>query len=197
MPLRRDSVRSTRRIAVVLMALANLALSHTHVLGDDRTAVATSDPLAGFDSFVNQAIHDWEVPGLAIAVVKNGKVILAQGFGLRDVDKKLPVTPKTLFAIGSCTKAFTTFLMGTLVDEGKLDWDKPVRTYIPEFRLHDRVASELITPAIWSRTARGCPGTTCSGTTPRFQGRRSSKGSPTSNPARRFEANSNIIISCS
>ena len=59
---------------------------------------------------------------------------------------KLPVTPKTLFAIGSCTKAFTTFVMGTLVDEGKLDWDTPVRTYIPEIRFYDRVATELITP---------------------------------------------------
>ena len=95
---------------------------------------------------MNQAIKAWEVPGLAIAIVKNGEVILAEGFGLRDVDKKLPVTPKTLFAIGSCTKAFTTFVMGTLVDQGKLDWDKPVRTYIPEFRLFDRVASEQITP---------------------------------------------------
>jgi CubicO group peptidase (beta-lactamase class C family) len=78
--------------------------------------------------------------------VKDGEVILAEGFGWRDVGKKLPVTPRTLFAIGSCTKAFTTFVMGTLVDEGKLDWDKPVRTYIPELRLYDRVASELITP---------------------------------------------------
>ena len=116
------------------------------LLADERSVAAAKEPLAGFDSFVNQAIHAWEVPGLAIAVVKNGQVVLAQGYGFRDVDKKLPVTPKTLFAIGSCTKAFTTFVMGTLVDEGKLDWDKPVRTYIPELRLHDRVASELITP---------------------------------------------------
>jgi len=111
-----------------------------------RPVAAAKESLAGFDSFVNQAIKAWEVPGLAIAIVKNGEVILAEGFGLRDVDKKLPVTPKTLFAIGSCTKAFTTFVMGTLVDQGKLDWDKPVRTYIPEFRLFDRVASEQITP---------------------------------------------------
>ena len=73
-------------------------------------------------------------------------MILAQGYGFRDVEGKLPVTPKTLFAIGSCTKAFTTFVMGTLVDEGKLDWDAPVRNYIPEFRMHDRVATELMTP---------------------------------------------------
>ena len=133
------------RALVVLFAFTSLAVAPSPLLADEPL-VASKEPLAGFDSFVNQALPAWEVPGLAIAVVKNGKVVLAQGYGFRDVDKKLPVTPKTLFAIGSCTKAFTTFLIGTLVDEGKLDWDKPVRTFIPEFRLHDRVASELITP---------------------------------------------------
>ena len=94
----------------------------------DPVALARQS-LAGYDSFVNQALKDWEVPGIAIAIVKNGEVILAEGFGMRDVAGKLPVTRDTLFAIGSCTKAFTTFVMGTLVDEGKLDWDKPVRAF--------------------------------------------------------------------
>jgi CubicO group peptidase (beta-lactamase class C family) len=102
--------------------------------------------LAGFDSLTNDAIKAWEVPGMAIAIVKNGEVVFAQGFGLRDVERKLPVTPRTLFAIGSCTKAFTTFVMGTLVDQGKLEWDTPVRNYIPEIRFYDHVATELITP---------------------------------------------------
>jgi CubicO group peptidase (beta-lactamase class C family) len=103
-------------------------------------------PLAGFDAVVEKAIKDFKVPGLAIAVVKDGAVIHARGFGHRDVDKKRPVTPRTLFAIGSCTKAFTTFVMGTLVDEGKLGWDTPVRTYLPGFRMSDPVATESITP---------------------------------------------------
>jgi CubicO group peptidase (beta-lactamase class C family) len=113
--------------------------------GVDAVAAARQG-LIGFDSFVNQAIKDWEVPGVAIAIVKNGEVILADGFGMRDVANKLPVTSKTLFAIGSCTKAFTTFVMGTLVDQGKLDWDTPVRAYAPEIRFFDRAASELMTP---------------------------------------------------
>ena len=113
--------------------------------GIDPVAAAKGS-LAGFDSFINEAIKAWEVPGLALAIVKNGQIIFAQGYGFRDVEGKLPVTPKTLFAIGSCTKAFTTFVMSTLVDEGKLDWDAPVRKYIPEFRMYDRVATELITP---------------------------------------------------
>ena len=146
MPQRSDITGSRARATLVLLALVNLARMPAPACAEERSLAAAKESLVGFDSFVNQAIHAWEVPGLAIAIVKNGEVILAEGYGLRDVDKKLPVSSKTLFAIGSCTKAFTTFLMGTLVDEGKLDWDKPVRTYLPEFRLHDRVASELITP---------------------------------------------------
>jgi CubicO group peptidase (beta-lactamase class C family) len=102
--------------------------------------------LAGFDAVVDKAINDFKVPGLAIAVVKDGEMIYAKGFGRRDVDKGLPVTPRTLFAIGSCTKAFTTFVMGTLVDEGKLEWDTPVRTYLSGFRMSDPIATESITP---------------------------------------------------
>jgi CubicO group peptidase (beta-lactamase class C family) len=99
-----------------------------------------------FAEFADAARESWEAPGLALAVVKDGEVVFARGFGRRDVDGKLPVTPDTLFAIGSSTKAFTTFVLGTLVDEGKLDWDKPVKTYLPGFQLYDEVTTDLITP---------------------------------------------------
>ena len=105
-----------------------------------------SKSLEGFDAIAEKALTDFKVPGLAIAVVKDGRIIYAKGFGRRDVNKELPVTPHTLFAIGSCTKAFTTFVMGTLVDEGKLQWDTPVRTYLPGFRMSDPIATESITP---------------------------------------------------
>jgi CubicO group peptidase (beta-lactamase class C family) len=107
---------------------------------------AMKKSLEGFDAVVDKAIKDFKVPGLAMAVVKDGQVIYAKGFGKRDVAKDLPVTPQTLFAIGSCTKAFTTFVMGTLVEEGKLEWDTPVRTYLPGFRMSDPIATESITP---------------------------------------------------
>jgi CubicO group peptidase (beta-lactamase class C family) len=103
---------------------------------------APKDPFAGWDAFVEKALVDWKVPGLAVAVVKDDRVLLAKGYGFRDVARKLPVTPRTLFAIGSATKAFTTFVLGTLADEGKLDWSAPVSQYIPGFRLMDPVASE-------------------------------------------------------
>lgn len=108
-------------------------------------AARAKNALRGFDAFIAQAIKDWQVPGLAMAVVCDNEVVFQQGFGYRDVDKKLPVTPKTLFAIGSSTKAFTTFVLGTLVDEGKLEWDQPLRTYLPDFELQDPFISQHIT----------------------------------------------------
>lgn len=102
--------------------------------------------LKGFDEFAAKLEAEWKVPGLAVSVVKSGKVIYAQGFGLRDVKQGLKVTPHTLFAIGSCSKAFTAADVGILVDEGKIDLDKPVRTYLPNFKLFDVMATERMTP---------------------------------------------------
>jgi CubicO group peptidase (beta-lactamase class C family) len=109
-------------------------------------AVPLPQALRGFDRFAAAAMAELKVPGLAVAVVKDGRLIYAQGFGFRDLEKKLSVTPHTIFGIGSCSKAFTATSMGILVDEGKLDWDKPVRTYLPDFVLSDPVASERLTP---------------------------------------------------
>jgi CubicO group peptidase (beta-lactamase class C family) len=80
-----------------------------------------------------QILH---VPGMALAVVKDDKVILTHGFGVANVEKETPVTPETIFAIGSSTKAFTSALVGMLVDEGKMGWDEPVTKYIPYFQLY-------------------------------------------------------------
>jgi CubicO group peptidase (beta-lactamase class C family) len=87
--------------------------------------------------YINDILKESKVPGLALGIVKDGKVVLAEGFGYRNLEKKLLVTSKTLFAIGSCSKAFTTMAIGMLSEEGKVDWDKPVRTYLPAFTLKD------------------------------------------------------------
>jgi len=86
-----------------------------------------------------QTLH---IPGMAIAVVKDDDVILTQGFGVTDVEKETPVTPETLFAIGSSTKAFTSTLIGMLIDEGKMGWDHPVTEYLPYFTLNIDSADE-------------------------------------------------------
>ena len=111
----------------------------------DPSAAAAS-ALAGFDEFVQSAMKSWGVPGLAIAIVKDGKVVLAKGYGLRNIQVNSPVTADTIFAIGSSTKAFTTMAMGVLVEEGKLAWDEPVTKYLPKFALKDEVAGKRMTP---------------------------------------------------
>ena len=92
-------------------------------------------------------MKEWHVPGLALAVVKDGRVLHSKGYGYRDLEKKLPVTPATLFGIGSITKSFTVLALSTLAEEGKLDWEKPVRDYAPDFRLKDSAAGALATTA--------------------------------------------------
>ena len=80
-----------------------------------------------------QTLH---VPGMAIAVVKDDELVLAHGFGMANVEKETPVTANTIFAIGSSTKAFTSTVVGMLVDEGKMDWDDPVTKYLPYFQMN-------------------------------------------------------------
>ena len=102
--------------------------------------------LADFDAIVNKGLQGLNVPGIAVAIIVEDEVVLAKGYGFKDLEKKVPMTPDTLLAIGSSSKAFTVFALGTLVDEGKLDWDKPLRNYIPWFRLYDSFASERLSP---------------------------------------------------
>lgn len=96
-----------------------------------------SKKLNKLKKYVNEMMEDAKVPGLALGIVKDGEVIFANGFGYRDLEQKLPVTTQTLFAIGSCSKAFTTMAIGMLADEGKVEWDKPVRDYLHGFTLKD------------------------------------------------------------
>lgn len=102
--------------------------------------------LASLDTDLEKIRLDWKVPGFAIAITKDEKIIYAKGFGLRDVAHNLPMTPDTLLAIGSTTKAFTTAAIAQQVEAGKLDWNQPVRNYFPTFKLQDPVASEHTTP---------------------------------------------------
>jgi CubicO group peptidase (beta-lactamase class C family) len=129
-----------RRIAVILLFVASCLAQQSN------PSPAVTGNLDGFDDFMAKAMQDFKIPGAAVAVVKDGKVILAKGYGYRDADHKLPVTVKTVFPIASITKSFTVSSLGTLVDQGKLDWDKPVREYLPGFRMYDPVATDQITP---------------------------------------------------
>ena len=140
--------RSTSLLVVMMFALSLVAPIPTTAQAKPEKAAssAVAKPgLGDFDNFVNQALKDWKVPGVAVAVVQGDKVILLKGYGYRDLEKQLPVTPNTLFAIGSITKSFTVSTLGMEMDEGKVDWDKPVRDYLPTFKMYDPVLTEQMT----------------------------------------------------
>jgi CubicO group peptidase (beta-lactamase class C family) len=97
------------------------------------------------DRFVGHAMQAWNVPGLALAIVKDDQIIVAKGYGIREMDKPEPADEHTLFAIGSNTKAFTATAMGLLVQDGKVAWDDPVTKYLPTFRMYDPHTTQLLT----------------------------------------------------
>lgn len=97
------------------------------------------------DQMMNDALEKFGVPGAAVGIVVDGEVVLTRGYGFRDVEHFLPVTEETLFAIGSCSKAFTTFILGQLVDKKLISWDDLVIKHLPEFRLKDIHATHHLT----------------------------------------------------
>ncbi|EAY27604.1 serine hydrolase [Microscilla marina] len=107
---------------------------------------AVAKKLKGVDQYIRKAMKDWKVPGVAMVVVQNGKVVYQKGYGYRNVEKKLPVTNQTMFAIGSSSKAFTAASVCQLVDDGKLELDKPVKDYLPDFKMYDDYVTAHMTP---------------------------------------------------
>lgn len=129
-----------RRFFIIL-----LLASPVFLFAQKKKHVKIIDPFAGLDTAFQRVLKDQKAAGFAVAVVKKDKIIYAKGFGYRDYEQKLPVTPNTLFAIGSCTKAFTASLIGMLDKEGKVDLDKPVRNYLPELKFYNNEMNDHIT----------------------------------------------------
>ncbi len=97
------------------------------------------------DSLVQKTLTTFDVPGIAVAVVKDGKIIHAKGYGVRSLNTKQKVDENTLFGIASNSKAFTSAALGMLIDEGKINWDNKVTDYIPEFKLYSPYVTEAFT----------------------------------------------------
>jgi CubicO group peptidase (beta-lactamase class C family) len=112
-------------------------------LGMNEATLATIGP--ELDALAAEAMAEWKVPAVAMAVVQNGETVLLKAHGQRNAETGLPTTAETHFTICSITKTFTATGLAMLVDEGLLDWTKPVRDYIPEFRLHDAIATDRVT----------------------------------------------------
>ena len=144
-------IRSRRIWLAVLFAASGGSLQA-------QTAQGAPD-LRAFDAYVDQAVREWRVPGLAIAVVQGDSVLLAKGYGVLEVGKPGRVTEHTRFAIGSTTKAMTAAAVGMLVDEGKLRFDDRVIDIFPEFRLYDPYATRELTVRDLLTHRSGLPGT--------------------------------------
>jgi CubicO group peptidase (beta-lactamase class C family) len=128
-----------RRQTISAYALLLIMLFSAHLV------TAQDAPLQGFDDYVNKARADWNVPGLAIAIVKDNKVVFARGYGVRKLGDPTPVNEHTMFGIGSTTKAFTAAALAMLVDEGKIKWDDRVTKYLTDFQLYDAYVTREIT----------------------------------------------------
>jgi len=112
-----------------------IALSGVFTTVGQKTS--SEKKIAEFDAYVARVMQEWDVPGMAITVVKDGKVLFKKGYGIRELGKPDAVDTQTLFSCASTTKAMTATVLGMLVDEGKLSFDDPVTKFIPELRLHE------------------------------------------------------------
>lgn len=126
-----------KKFGFVIFLFSTIITSAQKTTTDKRIVV--------LDAAFNQILKDWHAAGFAVAVVEKNKIIYQRGFGYRDVEKKLPVTPNTLFAIGSCTKAFTASLLGLLQKDGKVDFDKPAHLYLPSLSFYNDAMNNSIT----------------------------------------------------
>src|SRR5713226_9029860 len=109
------------------------------------SALAQNVPPPDLDAYVARVLKTFDVPGLSVAIVKDGKVVVAKGYGVRKLGDAAPVDENTLFGIGSNTKAFTTAALATLVDEGKISWDDKVYERLPGFEMYDPYVSHEMT----------------------------------------------------
>lgn len=133
-------------LGILLVALVPVSFALAAAPDGRSVPGAPQEALEGWGDFVRASMERWNVPGVAMAIVVDGEVVLAEGYGLRDVGGGLPVTAETAFPIGSASKAFTGLLVSLLVEEGKLSWDEPVKTWLPDFELQDPFASDHMNP---------------------------------------------------
>src|SRR5574341_459850 len=130
----------TLRRLVLVPALSLAAAG----LGAQRANEPTTLP-RDFDAYVARVMRQFEVPGIAVAVVQDGRVVLTRGYGVRTLGESTPVDEHTLFGIASNTKAFTATALGILVEDGKLPWDALVIDYLPWFAMYDPFVTRELT----------------------------------------------------
>jgi CubicO group peptidase (beta-lactamase class C family) len=132
-----------RTAAAILLAFSTIGATHAQTAA--APAAAAVAPAFNLEADVTRVMKTFDVPGIAIAVVKDGKVVATQGFGVRKLGEPAKVDGKTLFEIASNSKAFTAAALAMLVDEGKLAWDDPVTKHLPDFQMYDAYVTHEMT----------------------------------------------------
>jgi CubicO group peptidase (beta-lactamase class C family) len=127
------------------MVLSRIASAVATLAFAAPRAVPAQQPPPRFDEYVRRVMQTFTVPGLSVAIVKDGKVVLAKGYGVRRMGEPAPVDARTRFGIASNTKLFTATALAILVEEGKLEWDKPVINYLPAFAMSDPYVTHELT----------------------------------------------------
>ena len=130
----------TTRLKIGIVTLSALLLIQT---GFSQT----EEQLNALDAYYAKAMKEWNIPGMAIAIVSGDEIVFSKGYGYADIEKELPVTNNTLFAIASNSKAFTAFSLAQLVDQGKISWEDRVTDYLPYFATYSPYVTEAFTIA--------------------------------------------------
>ncbi|MDI6698807.1 MAG: serine hydrolase [Candidatus Saccharicenans sp.] len=133
------------KVAAAFLAIFIFLLVSSAVQAQTRKAAARPNLPPDFDGLVARVLKTFEVPGLSLAIVKDGQVLLARGYGVKKLGQPDPVDSRTLFGIASNSKVFTAVALGMLVDEGRIRWEAPVIDYLPEFQMFDPTVSREIT----------------------------------------------------
>ena len=115
------------------------------IMWTHSAAAQTKEPYPGLDAYITKAVQAWKIPGAAVAIVRNDSIIYAKGFGVLVAGSSTAVNERTLFEIGSSSKAFTATTVAMLVSDGKMRWDAPLTEYLPDFRMYDPVANGAVT----------------------------------------------------
>ncbi len=132
------------KVAAAFLAIFIFLLVSSAAQAQTQKAAAGPNLPPDLDGLVARVLKTFEVPGLSLAIVKDGQVLLAKGYGLKRLDQPDPVDSRTLFGIASNSKVFTAVALGMLVDEGKIRWEAPVIDHLPEFQMFDPAVSREI-----------------------------------------------------
>ncbi len=138
-------MKKIKKFPISLPVIVLLLLGYTNVQILSAQSVDITKKLKGFDQTIEKILKDWNVPGCGIGIIAKDKLVFAKGYGYRDLENKLPVTPNTLFQIASNTKLFTATAVGFLVEEGKLDWDKPIKNYVSQIQFYNDELNNNVT----------------------------------------------------